>query len=475
MSDSTEHRPRSKESDLIIIGGGSAAFAGTLKALDLNARVVMINEGLIGGTCVNVGCVPSKALIRAAEAHHRTSHAFQGIKTYSEVSSFKDLILQKDQLVESLRQKKYIDIIKDRPEVEIISGRATLKDAQTVIVAGREIRSKKILIATGSAPYLPPLPGLADLGIMTSTEAFALTTLPEKMIVIGGRYIALEIAQMFSRFGSEVTILQRSSRILPDESPELTDALTGYLRDEGVNIQTNVSLKSARRAGNEIIFDTEINGKKQCFSAGHVVAATGRRANTKNLGLEALGLKTKSNGEMAVDEQLESAVPGIYGAGDVVGAPQFVYTAAYEGALAVENALTDKKKRRDYRALPWVIFSDPQVAGVGMDERQAKTAGIDAHAVTLQMDQVPRALAARDTRGLITLVRDRATDQLLGGRFLAPEGGELVMEISLAIKYSITATELAGTFHPYLTNSEAIKLAALSFRKNVDQLSCCAS
>jgi len=477
MSDccaSTEDRLTRKESDLIIIGGGSAAFAGALKGLDFGARIVMINEGLIGGTCVNVGCVPSKTLIRAAEAHHRAHHPFHGIQSRSEVSDFKAVIAQKDQLVESLRQKKYSDIIKDRSEVETISGRAAIKDAHTVIVGDREIRGEKILIATSSAPYLPPIPGLADVGMMTSTEAFALTTLPQKLIVLGGRYIALEIAQMFSRFGTEVTILQRSGRILPDESPELTDALTGYLREEGISIQTNVALKSARREGNEITLLTEIDGKEHRFSSPHVVAATGRRANTKRMGLEAVGINTRANGALAVDERLETSVAGIYGAGDVIGAPQFVYTAAYEGALAVENALTDKAKDRDYRALPWVIFTDPQVAGVGMDEKQAQAAGIDAHAVTLSMDQVPRALAARDTRGLITLIRDRTNDQLVGGRILAPEGGELVMEISLAIKYGISASELAGTFHPYLTNSEAIKLAALTFTKNVDQLSCCA-
>ncbi len=462
-------------SDLIIVGGGSAAFAAALKGLDLGAGIVMINEGLIGGTCVNVGCVPSKALIRAAEAHHRASHPFHGIKLHSEVTDYKAVISQKDRLVEGLRQKKYSDLIKDRAEVEYISGKAVLKDAHTVVVAGREISGGKILIATGSSPYLPPVPGLADVGVMSSTEAFEMTELPRKLIVLGGRYIALEIAQMFSRFGTEVTILQRSSRILPDESPEITDALTGYLREEGVTIQTDVSFQSARREGDEITLTTEIKGKIQSFSASHVVAATGRRANTKDLGLEAAGVKIRPDGALAVNEGLESSVEGIYGAGDVIGAPQFVYTAAYEGALAAENALSEKAKHRDYRALPWVIFSDPQVAGVGMDEKQAKAAGMDAHAVTLSMDQVPRALAARDTRGLITLIRDRANDQLVGGRILAPEGGELVMEISLAIKFGITATELAGSFHPYLTNAEAIKLAALTFSKNVDQLSCCAS
>ena len=464
-----------KEVDLIVVGGGSAAFAGTLKGLELGANIVMINDGLIGGTCVNVGCVPSKTLIRAAEAHHRANHDFHGIKTQSKLIDYKAVIAQKDQLVGDLRQKKYIDVIKGRSEVNYIPGKAVMVDAHTVEVEGRRIRAGKILIATGSTPYLPPIPGLAEAGVMTSTEAFEMTELPEKLIVLGGRYIALEIAQMFSRLGSKVTILQRSSRILPDEAPELTEALTDYLRREGMSIQTNVSLKSARREGNEIIISAEMNGSHHTFRAPHIVAATGRTADTNRLGLKNIGIKTRQNGEIAVDETLSASSSGIYGAGDVIGAPQFVYTAAYEGALAVENALRAQSKKRDYSALPWVIFTDPQVAGVGMDEQEARLAGIDAHAVTLSMEQVPRALAARDTRGLITLIRDRSTDRLLGARILAPEGGELSMEITLAIKYGITATELAGTFHPYLTNSEAIKLAALTFRKRVDQLSCCAA
>ncbi|MFQ5589110.1 MAG: mercury(II) reductase [Nitrospiria bacterium] len=477
MSDcclSTESRPAEKEADLIIVGGGSAAFAGALKGLESGARIVMINDGIIGGTCVNVGCVPSKTLIRAAEAHHRAHHAFDGIQSRSWLTDFKAVIAQKDQLVASLRQKKYSDLIEGHPDVEYLSGKAVIKDAHTVKVADRKIRGEKILIATGASPYIPPVPGLREAGVMTSTEAFEMKRLPETLIVLGGRYIALELAQIFARFGTKVTVLQRSPRILPDESPEFSETLCGYLRAEGIDIRTGVSLKSAWRKKEGIVLTADIGGEEAVFSSPHVVAATGRRANTKGLGLEAVGVALGPQGEMVVDDILESAVQGIFGAGDVIGAPQFVYTAAYEGALAVENALTGQGKKRDYRALPWVIFTDPQAAGAGMDEAQAKNAGIDAEAVTLSMAQVPRALAARDTRGWITLVRDRATDRLVGGRILAPEGGELVMEISLALKYGITATELSKAFHPYLTNSEALKLAALSFRKSVDQLSCCA-
>lgn len=280
---------------------------------------------------------------------------------------------------------------------------------------------------------------------------------------------------MFARLGSQVTVLQRSGRILPTEMPELTDALTGFLREEGLDIQTGVTLLSVQRHDREIEVVAEIAGHTRTFRATHLLVATGRQGNTAHMGLEALGVRTDAGAYIAVDDTLQTAVSGVYAAGDVIGEPMFVYTAAYEGRLAAENALTGAARQRDYTALPWVIFTDPQVAGVGFDAQQATQHGFDAEVSTLPLAHVPRALAARDTRGFVSLIRDRQTDRLLGARILAPEGSELLMELSLAIAYGISVAELASRFHPYLTLSEAVKLAALTFEKDIAQLSCCAS
>lgn len=480
MADCCDDRtqtPHAQPQSLLIVGGGSTAFAAALRAHELGARVTLVNAGLpIGGTCVNVGCVPSKTLIRAAEAHHRaTHHAFAGIDAHSRMHDFQAIIDQKRALVEALRQAKYSDVIAPLEHVRLIEGRARLLSPTTVEVNGEHLSADRVLIATGASPNLPEVPGLAASGYLTNESAYELDVLPESLIVLGGRFVALENAQMFARLGSRVTVLQRSGRILPTEMPELTEALTGFLAEEGLDIQTGVRLLNVQRKGREIEVVTEIAGHTRTFRSTHLLVATGRQGNTADMGLEALGVETDTGAYIGVDDTLQTAVPGVYAAGDVIGEPMFVYTAAYEGRLAAENALSGTARQRDYTALPWVVFTDPQVAGVGFDAQQAAQHGYDAEVSTLPLAHVPRALAARDTRGFISLVRDRHTDRLLGARILAPEGAELLMELSLAIAYGIPVADLASRFHPYLTLSEAVKLAAITFGKDIGQLSCCAS
>ena len=467
----------------VVIGGGSAAFSAAIQAHGLGATVTMINAGLpIGGCCVNVGCVPSKTLIRAAEAHHRANsanHAFLGIESTSKVTDFQSIIQQKTELVESLRKQKYIDVVKDFSNFQRIDGWARLVDSNTLAVSnGQEIQADQILIATGDQTFVPDVPGLKSSGYLTTDTAFELQSLPKSIIVLGGRYVALECAQMFARLGSQVTVLQRSDRILPSEASDLTDALTSILVDEGLNIQTGVKLLRVSKDDNGLFtVEALVNGQEQSFVAEQLLVATGRVPNTSDMGLEQAGVTLDEKGFIKVDETLQTSVPNVFGAGNVIGEPAYVYTAAYEGALAAGNALSSSgtREERDYTALPWVVFTDPQVAGVGLSLQQAQAQGIAAEASKLPLTHVPRALAARDTRGFVELVRDKTTDKIIGGRILAPEGGELVMEISMAIKYGITATQLAKSFHPYLTLSEAIKLAAISFGKDINKLSCCAN
>jgi len=478
MSDSCgcEVTPKDTSNHLVIIGGGSAAFSAAIKASDLGAKITMINDGLpIGGTCVNVGCVPSKFMIRAAETIHKAnSHGFNGVDTNGRVADYKQVVAQQRQLVVELRHAKYINVVADLPDFRMIEGKGQLISPKIVEVNGEKITADRILIATGAAPNIPSIPGLADSGYLTSQTALDLDKLPESIIVLGGRYIALEMAQMLSRFGSRVTMLQRSSRILPTETEDLTGELTKHLKDEGIEIVTGVALTNISRTNGETVVEAVVDGDKRTFKAVQLLVTTGRKPNTDNMGLENAGVELDENGFIKVDANLRTSVENIYGAGDVIGEPMFVYTAAYEGALAAENATTGSSRTKDYTALPWVIFTDPQVAGVGLDEREAKEKGIDAEASTLPLSHVPRSLAAFDTRGFIKLIRDKDTDLLVGARILAPEGSELLMEVSLAIKHGITVKEIVSAFHPYLTLSEGIKLAAITFGKSVEKLSCCA-
>lgn len=462
---------------LIIVGGGSAAFSATIEAHSLGIKVTMINDGLpIGGTCVNVGCVPSKNLIRAAETLYKANHnPFAGIKSQAHVHDFKKLIDAKRELVLDLRNQKYISIIEDMDNFELIEGRASLLSGTSVLVNERVIEGTHILLCTGASPMIPDIAGLKDVEYLTNEEAFELETLPESMIVLGGSYIALEIAQMFSRLGSKVTILQRSGRILSKEEADVTDELTKHLQDEGLEIVTNNQIQEVSEEDGIVTVVSLVDGVKRHFSAQKLIIATGRKANTTHMNLENVGIKLEKSGAISVNEYLQTSIPTVYGAGDVLGTNMFVYTAAYEAKLAVNNMFSPHKKVADLSVLPWVIFTDPQVAGVGLDEKQAKEKGLNVDTAMLPLSYVPRSIAANDTRGFIKLIRNVDTDILVGARIVAPEGSELLMEVSLAIKFGITVSDLKEMLHPYLTLAEGIKLAAITFSKDVKELSCCAT
>lgn len=475
---------KNEKYDLIIIGGGSAAFAAAIKASELEKKVLMINNGLpIGGTCVNVGCVPSKTLIRNAEQFHKANHPnFSGIKPGQNKIDFKEVIRQKSELVSELRQGKYVDVLIDDPNVTILKAHAKLIDKNTVESNGKKFYAENILIATGSTTFVSDIPGLKEAGYLTNETLYELVELPEHLIVIGGRYIALENSQMFARLGSKVTILQRSFRILPDEMSDVTETLKEYLEGEGIEIKTGVKIKSVEKKNGKIFVNASVKdavspdsiGEDETIEGTHIFVATGRKGNTNGLGLENLGIELYKQDFIKTNDYLQTSVPNIYAAGDVTGEFLFVYSAAYEGSLAVENILNDNPTPKDYSVFPWVIFTDPQVAGVGLDENQAYEKKIDYEVSIVRLTNVPRSLAARNTKGFIKLLRNKESHKLIGARILASEGSELLMEISLAIKYGITVKELKQMFHPYLTLSEGIKIAAISFDKDVHKLSCCA-
>ena len=462
--------------DFAILGGGSAAFAATIRATESGARVLLVNEGTIGGTCVNVGCVPSKTLIRAAENHHQHGLSrFRGVEPRGGTIRFEALMKEKDELVGDLRKAKYQDVLAGLSGVRFVSGRGRLLGPNEIEVAGERFEAAKILIATGTHAATPDIPGLAEAGVWDSTQALEAPFLPKRLVVLGGSYVALELGQMFSRLGSRVTILQRSAQILSGEDRDVAESLAGFLRGEGIEIRTGQKLHSVERRGETFRVRSAGDGEVEVHEAEAVVVALGRRANSGGLGLEKAGVDTDGRGFIRVGEDLETSQPGIFAAGDVIGDPAFVYAAAYEGSLAAGNALSDEKERRDYTAIPWVVFTDPQVSGVGLDEGGAARAGIEVDVSVLPLEHVPRALAARDTRGFVKLLREKGKDRLVGARIVAPEGSEQIMEASLMIRFGLPVSQVARHFHPYLTQGEVMKLAMLSFDKDVESLSCCAS
>ncbi|MDI3461211.1 MAG: Mercuric ion reductase [Nitrospira sp.] len=462
--------------DLMTIGGGSAAFAAAIKAAELGARVAIVEKGTIGGTCVNIGCMPSKTLIKAAElCYHSAYPQFEGLTACPPPSDWQRVVQQKDELVAALRQGKYVDVAAVYPNITIIRGEAQLLGGRRVRVNGTVYEPEKILVATGSSPWAPSITGLQETGFLDSEQALSLDALPASMIIIGGGSIGLEFAQLFARFGVQVMVLENGPHVARAEEPEIGQALVRYLEDEKVRICTNVGITRVERRDGDYLVHTEANGKPEVCRAERLLVATGRRPNTGGFGLEEAGVRLGAKGEIVVNEYLQTTNPDIYAAGDCIGDPMYVYVAAYAGGLAAENALSGVGRIFDLTALPHVTFTDPQIASVGLTEEKAKQQGLRVQTAVLPLDHVPRALASRNTKGLIKLVAEEDTGRLLGAHVLAAEAGEVIQEATLAIRFGLSVQDLADTFHPYLTMVEGLKLAALTFKKDVSKLSCCAA
>lgn len=467
-----------KKFDLIIIGGGSAAFAASIHADSMKVSTLMVNGGLpFGGTCVNVGCIPSKFLIRAAESiRHASISNFNGVTAGNPAINFAEIIKQKTALVNDMQKHKYMDLLPGLTHLKVIEGKAKFIEKNIVEVNGELYEGSKIIIATGATTLIPEINGINDIPYLTSKTLFELEQQPQSLTILGAGYIALEIAQAYQRMGTKVTIIQRSQSILSKETKDITDELEKHLSDEGINFLTGTTINKVWKEGVNIkISYTTQTGETEALESSHIVIATGTKGNTFDLGLEKTGIEITERGLIKVDELLKTSAEDIFAIGDVTTNPPFVYTAAYEGGKAVINAFKAHHKEADFSVLPWVVFTDPQVAGVGIDEREAEEKGIPHQVTVFYLKDIPRSIVALDTRGFIKLIRNPENDLLLGARIVAPEGGELLMQLSLMIKYRIPLKEIIGMFHPYLTLSEGVKLAAMSFTTDVKKMSCCAS
>jgi mercuric reductase len=458
--------------DLAVVGSGGAGFAAAIAAASRGRRVVMVEQGTLGGTCVNVGCIPSKALLAAAEARHiAAEERFPGITTTAGPVAMGALVEGKAELSRAMRKEKYEDLVASYGW-ELRQGTARFVSGPALEVGGERLEASHYLVATGASPWAPKIPGLEDTGYLTSTTAMEVARLPESLVVVGGNYVGLELGQLFARLGTRVTLLEALPRLAPGEEPEISEALESVLTDEGIEVMTGAALAQVRRA----------DGKVEAFlSQGGVVTgeavlmATGRRPNTAGLGLEDVGVQLGHLGEVVVDEHLQTANPRIWAAGDVTGAPQFVYVAAAQGALAADNALEGVGRALDYSHLPRVTFTTPNIAAVGLTDAQAAETGVACTCRVLPLQYVPRAVVNRDTRGLVKVVAEQASGKVRGVHVLAANAGDIILAATYALKAGMTVDEMASTWCPYLTMAEALKLAAQSFSRDVSKLSCCAA
>lgn len=459
---------------LIIIGGGAAGFSAAIKANELGINSLMINNKKVGlgGTCVNVGCVPTKYLLETSKmVGMDKSIDFEGVNISVEFD-FEEIIDGKNRIVDALRREKYVDVLDALENISFIEGDAKFISENEIDVNGQIITGDKFIVCTGSSTWIPPIDGLNDVEYLTNIEILKLKRLPESLIIIGGGPQAVEFAQIFSKFGTRVYMFKRSRRILKREEPELSNLLKRYLIKDGVEIFTGTKILRSWQRGHTKFVEVSKEGEKSVFSAEELLIATGRRANTKNLGIENTRIKLGEQGEILVDKEMKAA-ENIWAAGDVVGEPMLETVAAREGMIAAHNAFSDRKLEMEYDFVPHAIFTNPQVASVGLTDSMAIKKGYNCVCRTIPMSFVPKAVVIKDTRGAIKMVVDKETSRILGIHILSQNAADLIHEGVMIVKNEMTVDDVINTVHVFPTLSEAVKLAAQSFRKDITRMSCC--
>ena len=455
--------------DLAVIGSGGAAMAAAIAARQAGRTVTLIEHATLGGTCVNVGCVPSKTLLAAAGARHGAlANPFSGAPTSVLEVDLAGLVEQKDELVGRLRQGKYAAVA-DAHGFDVRPGHARFTGPDTLTVDGTPLPARAYLIATGAEPARPALPGLDDGDWLTSTTAMEQTEVPESLVVIGGGYVGMEQAQLFAHLGSRVTLIGRPA---PAAEPELAEVLCAVFADDGITLVRDRAT-AVEHTGGQVVVSTRSG---QRASGARLLVATGRVPRTVDLGLEVAGVATDGRGFVVVDEHQRTSHPRIFAAGDVSGAPQYVYVAAATGRVAAFNATGAAGGRAatvDYTGMPSVVFTRPQLASAGLTEAAARAAGHRCESRVLHLADVPRALANRDTRGAVKLVADADTGRVLGVHAAADAAGEMMLAATYAITAGMTVDDVADTWAPYLTMAESLRLVAGLFRNQMPT-SCCA-
>ncbi|PSO50269.1 MAG: mercury(II) reductase [Cyanobacteria bacterium QH_1_48_107] len=470
--------------DLVILGSGSTAFAAALRAQELGKTAVMSEERIPGGTCVNRGCLPSKNLIEAAKLLYDAKNPrYPGISPTNLELDFQALIKQKDDVIAGYRNKKYESLLGTGFYIE--QGHAEFVDAHTVQVGEKQLSGENILIATGSRPVFPSIEGLESVpyltsDLLTSNESMELTECPHSLLIIGGGYIALELGQMFHRFGTEVTILERSQQVLAHGyEPEAGQTIGTIFQEEGIQIITQASVSSVRQETNAVVVTVSMGDSTQEFRAEKLLITTGRRPNTDNINIEKSGVLLGEKGQVQVDEYLKTNVSHIFAAGDVIGSEISSQMAtpvgSQDGGIVAHNALSDQNQRSvNHRVIPRAIFTDPQIGIVGMTEKEAIAAGHRCWCRAIPMSLVPRAGAIRDTKGVIKMVADAETDEVLGVTMVGNSAAEIIHEVAMGMRFHAKLYDFIDLIHIYPTMAEALKIAAISRYKDPAKLSCCA-
>jgi mercuric reductase len=469
-----DRHDRKDRFDLLVIGTGAAGMAAAIRGAELGRRVAIVEHGTIGGTCVNVGCIPSKNLLAVADAYHSAQKGFPGVGGCTPSLSWPQIRELKEELVATLRQSKYEDVLDSYPEITLLRGRARFTGSGAVEVDGVAQQAKKVVIATGTSPWIPSIPGLDSVDVLTSTTVMELDELPSSMTVLGGSAVGLELGQVLARLGVRVTVLEVLPGLLTGEDEDAAAELRRRLESEGLEIFTDAQVTMVEAMGDQVVLHATVSGQKRTFEADRVLAATGRRANTDSLQLEQAGVELDPKGFVRVNGGMQTSNTDVFAAGDVTGGPGFVYVAAAGGRAAADNALGDGGRTLDLRVVPRVTFTSPQVAAVGLGPSEARANGLDVDVSRLGLEHVPRALVEHQGAGWIQVVAEKDSGRIVGVQAVGPNAAELLGEATLAVGLRLTIDQVTDTLHPYLTWVEGFKLAVQAFRMDVSKLSCCA-
>jgi len=469
--------------DLLILGSGSTAFAAAIKANELGGRVAMVERRTLGGTCANRGCLPSKNLIEAARIVHEAAYPrYDGLGPATLEVDFGALIAQKDDVVHGYRAKKY-ESVADSFGIQVLHGDARFLDANTIAVDDERVEADRLLVATGSHPTIPDVPGLDSVPYLTSDmldaeEPGRLTELPESLIVLGGGYIAVELAQMLSRLGSRVTILQRSASLLSGYEPEISSLVADVFRDEGIEVLTDAHIEQVEGDESKVRVAVELPDGRKEVNARRLLVALGRRPNTDDLGLDLAGVDVDEQGTIKVDAQLRSSQHHIWAAGDVIsgqyGSQMATPVGARQGRIVAENALADAATRFDGSVIPRAVFIDPPIGTVGRTEAEVRARRLPAVTATAPLQYVPRASAIHKPEGLVKMIASTINEKILGVHVIGEAAPEIIHEAAMAMKFGATIGDFVDLIHVYPTMAESLKIGAQAFSKDVSRLSCCA-
>ena len=461
-------RPKTFDANLLVIGAGSAGLVSAYIAATVRAKVMLVEKASMGGDCLNTGCVPSKALIRAANSVRDIEKANNfGIKVGVPEVDFAAVMGRVKDVISEIEPHDSEERF-TRLGVDCVAGQAQIISPWQVAIDGRQVSAEKIILATGASPIIPPIPGLADTDPLTSETLWQLQTLPKRLLIMGGGAIGCEMAQAFQRLGAQVILVDAMPQLLPREDADMVARVTNTLIDEGVQIITNGEITEFSEQGPEhSALISSSDGSQLTVEFNRVLVAVGRRANTSGFGLEELGVATNDNGTVTVDQFLRTSCPTIFAAGDVAGPYQLTHAAGHQAWFAGVNALFGqfKKFAVDYRVMPQVIFIDPQFARVGLNELEASEQQIDVEVTIYDLSDLDRAIADGDANGMVKVLTAAGTDRILGATILGPQAGELITEYVTAMKHNLGLNKILATIHSYPTLSEANKYVAGEWKR----------